>query len=91
MTTTLSKIGGVPGVGSGEAARRPVRAPSIEALLLRLRDAAGRLVAFSETKLLLREAASAIERLDRDSGRQAAETTRLTAELARERACTRSH
>ncbi len=36
-------------------------------LVAALREAAGRMVAFSTTKLLLREAASMIERLDREN------------------------
>jgi len=49
------------------------------ALLVRLREESERQVAFSETKLLFREAAFMVERLD-------AELTRVTAELALERA-----
>jgi hypothetical protein len=88
--TMLSRHVGVPEAKFDGAARMPVGGSSIQALLVRLRDLAGRLVAFSETKLLLREAAMTIERLDRDAERHAAETARLTAELAHERASART-
>lgn len=38
----------------------------VHALIKRLHEAAGQMTAFSETKLLLREAAWMIERLDRE-------------------------
>jgi hypothetical protein len=50
-------------------------------LIVRLRETAGRLVPFSETKRLLREAAAAIERLDSDVRNHGAEMARLTTEL----------
>lgn len=43
----------------------------VQALVTRLRAAAGQMTAFSETKLLLREAASMIERLHRERGEPA--------------------
>jgi hypothetical protein len=84
--TTLQTIGGAPVLDHPE---RPAEGPGIHDLLSRLRDAAGRLVAFSVPKLLLREAALMIERLDRDRGHHATEVARLTAELARERLAVR--
>ncbi len=41
-------------------------AAAVRELLVRLRDAAHRMTAFSETKLLLCEAIGTIERLDRE-------------------------
>jgi hypothetical protein len=43
----------------------PAGDPGVRHLIVRLRAAAGRLVAFSETRVLLREAAWTIERLER--------------------------
>jgi hypothetical protein len=45
-------------------------------LILRLRAAAERLVAFSESRLLLKEAAAMIEGLERERTQQAAEVAR---------------
>jgi acyl-CoA reductase-like NAD-dependent aldehyde dehydrogenase len=60
--------------------RRVVRAPDeIRSLLTRLYEESGRQVPFAQARLLLREAASAIERLD-------AELARVAAELDGERA-----
>jgi hypothetical protein len=64
---------------------QPARPVGVPALVVRLRETAAHLVAFSESKLLLREAASVIERLDREGGAHAAEVLRLEAELTRER------
>ena len=50
-------------------------------LTARLREAAGRLVPFSEHKILLRAAASAIERLDIEVRNGTTAIARLTAEL----------
>lgn len=50
-------------------------------LVVRLRETAGRMVPFSETKTLLREAAAAIERLDSAAHSRATEIARLTSEL----------
>lgn len=87
--TTVSIAGGAAGGVAQTRTRASVSASSADALLVRLRDVAGRLVAFSETKTLLREAASMIERLtqdaerlERDAGRLGAELTRVTAEVA---------
>ena len=52
-------------------------------LTARLRETAGRMVPFSEAKRLLREAASAIERLDGEARGHAAEVARLTLQLNR--------
>jgi hypothetical protein len=49
-------IADTPAVGGAD--------PSASALVIRLRDEASQLVAFSRTKTLLREAASMIERLE---------------------------
>jgi hypothetical protein len=59
-------------------------------LTARLREVAGRMVPFSEHKILLRAAASAIERLDAEVRGRAAEIARLTAELKGLRAAVRS-
>jgi len=50
-------------------------------LTARLREAAGRMVPFSEHKILLRAAASAIERLDIEVRNGTTAIARLTAEL----------
>jgi len=50
-------------------------------LVVRLRESAGRKVPFSQDKILLRAAASAIERLYTDVRNRAADVGRLTAEL----------
>lgn len=75
--TTLARIS-----GSGEALieRQVASARGTARLLLaRLHEESDRQVPFSQAKMLLREAASEIERLE-------AELTRVTAELERERA-----
>lgn len=59
-------------------------------ILARLREEAGRLVAFSESRLLVREAAFTIERLEREVERLQAELTRVTNDLERERSLTRA-
>jgi hypothetical protein len=64
--------------------------PDVHETVVRLRDAADQMVAFSRTKTLLREAASTLERLDGDSRHLATEIARLTAELARMRTAPRS-
>jgi hypothetical protein len=60
MTTLLARAPG------GRPAPAPVEAPdaALGALVARLRDAADQMVAFSQVKTLLREAASVIERLE---------------------------
>ncbi len=70
--------------------RIPSPAYGTRVLVCRLRDEAGRLVAFSETKLLLREAASAIERLEHEAERLGTELAKATAEPARERTAHRT-
>ena len=80
--TTLGAGGATPArSGPGRSADHP----SVRDLMLRLRDLAGRMVPFSETKLLLREAASMIERLDDARAQQSTALDRITAELVRER------
>jgi hypothetical protein len=59
--------------------------PGVHETVVRLRDAADQLVAFSRTKTLLREAASTLERLDGETRNLANEVARLTAELAHTR------
>jgi hypothetical protein len=59
-------------------------------LVVRLRATACRMVPFSETKTLLREAAVAIERLDGDARDRATEIARLTSELNKLRPAPRS-
>jgi hypothetical protein len=55
--------------------------PAADDLVVQLRESAGRMVPFSQPKILLRAAASAIERLDTDARNLAADVRRLTAEL----------
>jgi hypothetical protein len=50
-------------------------------LIARLRETAGRMVPYSETRRLAREAAVTIERLDGAARTRAAELARLTGEL----------
>ena len=52
-------------------------------LIDRLRQTASRMVPFSATKNLLREAAVAIQRLDAEVHRDHAEIARLTAQLSK--------
>jgi hypothetical protein len=59
-------------------------------LVARLRAAAERLMPYSEARTLLRQAAGAVERLDRDVHSQAADIARLTRELERAGISTRS-
>jgi hypothetical protein len=49
--------------------------------VVRLREEANRMAATSQARLLLREAAATIERLDTEVRRNASEVGRLTAEL----------
>ena len=58
---------------------------TVDDLIERLRETAGRMVPFSETKTLLREAAATIERLDRLGRDRATEIVRLTSELNKAR------
>jgi hypothetical protein len=55
--------------------------PAAAELIERLRESAGRMVPFSEQKILLRASASAIQRLDAEIRHRGAEIARLTAEL----------
>jgi hypothetical protein len=71
MTTLARPSGGRP---IPVEARVPSPLTGARLLAARLREEAARHVAFSEAKLLFRDAASTIERLD-------AELTRATAEL----------
>ncbi len=73
--TTLSRIS-----GARDSGRQPASPPpgATHLLLGRLRKECDRQAPFSETKVLLREAAAAIERLD-------AEVAALSALLAAER------
>ncbi len=50
-------------------------------LIVRLRATAGRMVPYSEGRMLLREAATMIERLDSDARTRAIEIARLASEL----------
>jgi hypothetical protein len=59
-------------------------------LIVRLRETACRMVPFSETKTLMREAAAAIEQLEIDARNHAAEIVRLTSELNKLRPVPRS-
>jgi hypothetical protein len=55
----------------------------IHDMVVRLREEASRMAPKSDGRLLLREAASTIERLDDDVRRHASEVARLTAESER--------
>jgi len=68
---------------AGNAAHRP--GPGARDIVTRLRGAAARMVPFSPTRALLREAASTIERLDGDARRHATEVAHVAAELAQDR------
>ena len=68
------------GLVCGAANPRPAE-PTTGDLVVRLRESAGRMVPFSQDKILLRAAASAIERLYTDVRNRAADVGRLTAEL----------
>ena len=60
MTTLVGK--GAGGSHQGAAVEAPDAAAT--AIVAKLREAAAQMVAFSQTKLLLREAATLIERLE---------------------------
>jgi hypothetical protein len=75
--TTLARAPGLPRSAMSE--RQAVSGGHAHALLERLHEESERQVPFSQARLLLREAASAIERLE-------AELTAATAELEKERA-----
>ena len=64
----------------GTTDRRPGD-PAANDLIARLRETAGRMVPFSQHKILLRAAALAIEQLETDVRTRAAEVVRLTTEL----------
>lgn len=68
--------------GSGD---RRLGHPAATDLIARLQEAAERMVPFSQHKILLRAAASAIERLDAEARHHAAEVVRLTTQLDAER------
>ena len=55
--------------------------PATDDLVVRLRESAGRMVPFSQDKILLRAAAAAIERLHTAVRNRADEVGHLTAEL----------
>jgi hypothetical protein len=74
--TALARSAGLPGAVSGRHVTSPP--DGARALIACLRAECDRQVPFSQTKLLFRQAASAIERLE-------AEVARLTAELAADR------
>jgi hypothetical protein len=80
--TMLRTVMGVQGPGHVE---HEAGYPGVHDTVLRLREAADQLVAFSQTKTLLREAASSLERIDGQARSLAAEVSRLTAELAHTR------
>jgi hypothetical protein len=63
------------------AANPRAGAPAVDDLVVRLRESAERMVPFSQDKILMRAAASAIEELDTDVRNRAADIARLTAEL----------
>ena len=67
MTETRSSVS----VPAPENSPREATSPGVRELVARLRDAADRMVAFSRTKTLLRDAATTIEQLD---GHRAAQT-----------------
>ena len=60
MTVVGSSVGGA----GSEHPPHEATPPSVAALVTRLRDAADRMVAFSVTKTLLRDAATTIEQLE---------------------------
>ena len=63
----VRSVAGVPALGHSDGEATP---PGVTALVARLRNAADRMVAFSVTKTLLRDAATTIEQLE---GRLAAQ------------------
>jgi len=63
------------------AVNPPSGVSAADNLTARLREVAGRMVPFSEQKILLRAAASAIERLDIEVRNGTTAIARLTAEL----------
>jgi hypothetical protein len=65
-----------------EPERQLVVETTVSDLIFRLREASDRMVPFSEAQRVLKEAASAIERLDGAARDHAAEAGRLAAELA---------
>ncbi len=77
------------GAGLGTSNRGPGESAA-DGLTTRLRDAAGRMVPFSEHKILLRAAASAIQRLEAEVRNGTTEIARLTAELKALRAVVRN-
>jgi hypothetical protein len=66
----------------GEPVRQEPVETTVSDLIFRLREAADRMVPFSEAKRVLKEAAVVIERLDGAARDHAAEIRRLAAELA---------
>jgi hypothetical protein len=72
---------GLRGQVRSEPVPRRLEEAIVGDLIARLRETAGRMVPFSEAKRLLREAASAIERLDGEARDHTTEVARLTAQL----------
>jgi hypothetical protein len=66
----VTVVGSPVGRAGSEHPPHEAAPPSVAALVTRLRDAADRMVAFSVTKTLLRDAATTIEQLE---GRLAAQ------------------
>ena len=64
------------------AATRRSQMIDVHDLVVRLREEASRMPADSQTRLLLREAAATIERIDDEARLQTREVGRLTAEQA---------
>ena len=62
-------------------AEHPETDQTVVDMIVRLRETAGRMMAFSSTKLLLRQAAASIERLDGDRRTRVAEIAALHQEL----------
>jgi len=84
MTTSYT-IGGALGKATEEGVGVPTGWAGGRNLAARLRDVAERLVPFSEERLLLRRAASTIERLERETERLGADLARMTAAPAGQR------
>jgi hypothetical protein len=63
MTTLVGRLTGARGEGPGVEAPDPV----VASVVARLHEAADQMVAFSQAKGLLREAAALLERLEREA------------------------
>jgi hypothetical protein len=72
----MSRLAGLAAGGTLETGEA-----TVGDLVVRLRETAGRLVPFSQTKTLLREAAATIERLDGEARDHVTQIARLTSEL----------